>query len=106
MRHLGLVQQSWFAGDVCLRSTVLLVNPGKLVGICLVWRVEFVSVSLGVGDLFDVEAVRTCIWLSNKLIQEIAFMIFVKGCSIFLNDYCAAITMLWVSIASSHSFMK
>lgn len=64
MRYLGLDQQRRFAGDVCL-GTVLLVNPGELAGVCLMWRaVRFVSVSvsLGVVDvLFDVEGVDTCI---------------------------------------------
>lgn len=62
MRHLGLDQQSWFACDVFL-STVLLGNPGKLAGVCSMWRVVWfgcVSVSLGVGDLFGVEGIEAC----------------------------------------------
>lgn len=58
MRHSGLDQHGWFACDVFL-STVLLVNPGRLAGVCSMWRVVWfgcVSVSLGVGDLFGVEA--------------------------------------------------
>lgn len=61
MRHSGLDQHGWFACDVCL-STVLLVNPGKLTGVCSMWRVVWfgsVSVSLGV-DLFGVEGIEAC----------------------------------------------